>query len=222
MKNRYLAGVALAAMSLFSVQVAGAQDVYVNVFAGASLPGDWTFDEITPFFPVHDIISLNTGYVFGGAVGVGITDAMRAEIELSHAQWKSADSFYSSGEGGHHLPADGSVNATYVMANGWFDLKNDSAFTPYIGGGVGAAWLNGDVGFFGQDNGFGPSNRAALAYQLGAGVKFDVNEKVALDVAYRYKSIVGGKNDNLNATYSGFENADLNTHNIQVGLTYKF
>jgi opacity protein-like surface antigen len=220
MKNRYLASVALTAMSLYGAQVAQAQQAYVSVFAGGSVPGTLTFDD--SYGNTHYSLGLKTGYLIGGAVGVTIADALRVEIELSHAAWKAADTFHSSAEAGFDGPADGSVNATYVMANGWFDLDTGSAFTPYIGGGAGAAWLNGDVSFFGAANGFGAAQQAAFAYQVGGGVKFDVNENLALDVGYRFKSILNGKNDNLNVNNRDYINSDLNSHNIQVGLTYKF
>jgi hypothetical protein len=59
---------------------------------------------------------------------------------------------------------DGSVQTWALMANAWFDLKNDTEFTPYIGGGVGYAIskFQGGAVYDGVDGNF--------AWQMGVGV----------------------------------------------------
>ena len=75
---------------------------------------------------------------------------------------------------------DGSVQTWALMANAWFDLKNDTEFTPYIGGGVGYAIskFQGGAVYDGVDGNF--------AWQMGVGVNVAVSEETSLGVGYRY------------------------------------
>lgn len=75
---------------------------------------------------------------------------------------------------------EGSVQTWALMANAWFDLKNDTEFTPYIGGGVGYAISKFDGGavYDGVDGNF--------AWQMGVGVNVAVSEETSLGVGYRY------------------------------------
>lgn len=73
-----------------------------------------------------------------------------------------------------------------IMANVWFDLgANTGGMHPYIGGGLGWADAELDIGSFGSalsDSGF--------AYQFGIGVGFDMsNAGSRVNVEYRYFAI---------------------------------
>jgi opacity protein-like surface antigen len=74
----------------------------------------------------------------------------------------------------------GSVQTWALMANAWWDIKNDSRFTPYIGGGIGYAIskFHGGAVYDGVDGNF--------AWQLGVGVDVDVSEETSLGLGYRY------------------------------------
>lgn len=74
----------------------------------------------------------------------------------------------------------GSVQTWALMANAWFDLKNETEFTPYIGGGVGYAIskFKGGAVYDGVDGNF--------AWQMGVGVNVAVSEETSLGVGYRY------------------------------------
>lgn len=75
---------------------------------------------------------------------------------------------------------EGNVQTWALMANAWWDLDNDSAFTPYIGGGIGYAIskFNGGAVYDGVDGNF--------AWQMGVGVNVAVSEETSLGVGYRY------------------------------------
>jgi opacity protein-like surface antigen len=75
---------------------------------------------------------------------------------------------------------EGNVQTWALMANAWFDLTNDSQFTPYVGGGIGYAIskFNGGAVYSGVDGNF--------AWQLGAGVDVAVSDSTSLGVGYRY------------------------------------
>ena len=217
-----ISGVSLVAL-MGLASPAFSKDLYVTVFGGASLPSDLTFDGVG--IDQHYTLGLNTGYVAGGAIGMDVTDAVRAEIELSHAVWKSADSVTSVDSFGiaNTSAASGNVNATYLLANAWMDFDTGSILTPYLGGGVGLGWLSGDTIFGGGGNGFGTSTGAGFAFQVGTGVKVDLSENMALDVGYRFKDIVNASAHDLGgAGQPEFNNVSVSSHNLQIGLTVKF
>jgi opacity protein-like surface antigen len=216
-----ISGVSLVAL-MGLASPAFSKDLYITVFGGASLPRDLTFDGVG--IDQHYTLGLNTGYVAGGAIGMDVTDAVRAEIEISHAVWKSADSVTSVDSFGasNTSPASGNVNATYLLANAWMDFDTGSILTPYLGGGVGLGWLSGDT-IFGAPNGFGTSTGAGFAFQVGTGVKVDLSENMALDVGYRFKDIVNASAHDLGgAGQPEFNNVSVSSHNLQIGLTVKF
>ena len=59
---------------------------------------------------------------------------------------------------------------------------------PYIRGGLGIGWAN--INAFTDQQ---PANFSAsgLAFQIGAGLRFDLNENVSIDAGFRFKDIVG-------------------------------
>lgn len=218
-KNLYLLGAALGVMTLAAAPAYAADDLglYVSIFAGASFANDIDTDqESTPYS-----LDTKTGYLFGGIIGMNVTDAIRAEVELSHANWE-ADSVSLVTTTPTYIEtfADGDVKATFLLANAWFDFANDSSFTPYLGGGLGVAWADAKTTLGTSLNGYGPGEMG-FAFQLGGGVKMDLSDHVALDLGYRFKGIqnIDFEDDAGGNVYS---NGDVHSHNAQLGLTYSF
>ena len=225
MKNTLLAGVAAASLFVGSGQAhaadvmdtsaADSMGLYVSVFAGASFPRD----VVTDYYGSEYTVNLKTGYLLGGAVGMNVTDMIRGEVELSHSSWKG-DSYFDSTADATADPVDGNIKATYLLANLWVDIENDSSFTPYVGGGAGLGWADGNTTFNGNTFGYG-DGEMGFAFQVGAGLKFDLTENVLLDLGYRYKSIVNVDFDDSDGG-GIYRDADVNSHNVQLGLTFNF
>ena len=80
----------------------------------------------------------------------------------------------------------GGMNMLAVMFNGYYDFSTASAFTPYVGGGLGIAMIEAE--------GFGVAaipdvlddDDTVLAYQAMAGIGYDINEKTNIFAEYRY------------------------------------
>jgi opacity protein-like surface antigen len=223
-KSAILAAVSITAISLVSASamaadVAAPADMgfkpYVSVFAGASFLNDVNTIYDSPSAPYS--VKANTGYLLGGVIGLKWNKLLRTEIELSHSSW-NANSFKSSA--GALYPASGSISAAYLLGNVWLDVPTQSAFTPYVGGGLGVGWAWADVPFNGNKYGYG-SGGSAMAYQLGAGVKIAVSDQVDLDLGYRFKALssINFADRDGSGNYNG---ATLNSHNIQLGVTYQF
>lgn len=236
MKKSLLTACAAAALGLFAMQ-AHAADVtepapeesifYVSLFGGASFLDD--VDTLQDYDTGNDFsYSLNTktGYIVGGAIGARVWDPVRAEVELSYARWKADDYTGEILPGGTDFADEtsGHLSATYLLANLWIDIENDTAFTPYVGGGAGVAWVDASgIEFptglerYGYNNG-----EMGFAFQAGAGVHIGVAENIAIDVGYRFKGILdidfeGGEDDVID-----YEGGDLYSHNVQAGVIFGF
>lgn len=117
-------------------------------------------------------ISYGTGWQLGAAIGVGTENGIRLENELTYRQAPAK----SSSEDMHALA---------WMLNAWWDIRNGSRFTPYLGGGIGVA--RGSMASPGPVNNTG----SCVAYQLGGGVDFQLSKGWSLDLGYRHIGTVG-------------------------------
>lgn len=186
---------------------------YATFFAGGSFAsGDLT--ESIPDIPFSFTLEseLDAGFIVGGALGLSVYENLRGEIEFSYMQ---ADVKSVSGE---DISDYGFTSTGYnLLGNLWYDFENDTSFTPYLGAGVGYGYnVTGTDGYEYESSG--------LLYQLGAGVKFDVADSIALDVGYRYRVLA-----DASVTYNGEEPPDdfevktnAVNHIVQAGVTFGF
>lgn len=197
---------------------------YVSLFGGASLLEDLETVQHYDTRADYDYsLDLRSGYIVGGALGTRIADPLRAEVELSYARWK-ADRVAFQGDNPYNDDAAGHVSATYLLGNLWYDINTDTSFTPYVGGGAGAAWVDADTRF-GDDPDFGYSDgEMAFAFQLGGGLIFGLTQNISVDVGYRFKGALdvdldAQGEDNGIVPYDG---GDLYSHNLQGGVIVSF
>ena len=222
-KLSLLASVGASAVALLSAQAgAGDHPMYISMFGGGSFLNDVTSIKQESGGQNYSA-SFNTGYIIGGAFGVHVNDRLRGEIEMSHAGWSAKGFSGLTNDGGVTSTASGTLDATYLLANLWFDLPNNHAVTPYLGGGLGVGFVNANVLFnnFNHDDGY-TGGGTGLAFQIGGGLKKALTDKIDFDVGYRFKGITGinfGSLENSNQPYNG---ANLYSHNLQLGLTFKF
>lgn len=187
-------------------------DWYVSVFAG----GHQFQDVETDFYRDSYSVDFDTGFVAGFTVGKKISDTLRVEGELSFARSDANELDYYS----DIYSVDGDLDATYLLANVWYDFPTSGPLGYYAGGGIGAAKVEADTTFDGNSYGYGPGE-TKLAAQLGAGVTYDLSQSLALDMGYRYKYVadVDFDDNDGEGVYTG---ADVESHSLQVGLMYNF
>ncbi|MGB9081873.1 MAG: outer membrane beta-barrel protein [Desulfuromonadaceae bacterium] len=190
-----LAGVLLLA----STASAFAAGPYIGVAGGVSIVHD-SDDTIPGFY--KDTIGYDTGYGFNLSAGYSF-DGFRLEGEYGYktADVKDISGYSVSG-------VDASFNS--FMVNGYYDIKTNSAATPFIGAGLGL--INGEVDF----DGYGYTvDDTVLGYQLMAGVGFDLNKNVTLDVSYRLQGAASDfEKDGEKISYL--------SSNFYGGIRYKF
>lgn len=141
-------------------------------------------------------------------VGCQVTEHMRVEVTGGY-RFKSS---LTEAFGG--LDADLETYTGFV--NAFWDITNYNGFTPYLGGGVGVAYhrLTNVVLPAGSANG----SRADLAYNLTAGVSYDLTNNLKLDVAYRFTDLGFARSKGADPLTVD----DLQSHEIKVGVRYQF
>lgn len=232
MKKTLLVAVAAAALTLAAGQ-AQASDYapaaesggwYVSVFGGlafsASDPEGNYFGSTTYSFDV------DTGFIVGAAVGSTLwSENVRGEVEVSYLNQdvsgfdSVSDGYFSGGD------ADGDIGQWYLLANLWYDWHTDTGFTPYFGGGIGVGWANPNVDLEAPGGFVANFDEGTIGFagQLGAGVKWEFTDSVALDIGYRFKVLaatdfeISDSQECCNITSVDFYN-----HIVQVGLTVGF
>lgn len=103
------------------------------------------------------------------------------------------------------------ISSWSTMVNGIYEFMPNSSWHPFVGAGIGWAWLDGDFNAAGSKN-----SDNQFAYQGLAGVAYDLSTNWALKAQYRYFATLDtdlGPNN---------QDADYHNHSIMVGFTYKF
>lgn len=130
------------------------------------------------------------GYVAGAAIG-GKTKWARAELEGSFRE--------NDLEG---VAAGGQVKQTAIMLNAYWDIETGTRFTPYLGAGLGTAYV--DVDTTGGDDNW------EFAYQGMAGANFAIDPRWTVGAEYRY----------FGTTEVG--STDINNHAVLGNVRYAF
>ena len=180
LKSAVLAGVVILPMGAASQ--AADQDPYVpsetSTMSGFYLRGD-----VGASFLNWSGGNNDTAVVGGGGVGYKAGDFLRMDVTLDHT------SDYTIAPGS-------TINTTALMGNVYLDWSNGSAFTPYVGAGIGYGWVSGPV-------------NDGLALGLAAGVAVDLTNNLAVDVGYRFRDI-------------GSSSPHVEEHQVTAGLRFKF
>jgi len=169
---------------------------YVSGSVGLGMAGD--FKEPALGF----VYGVDSGFAVNGAVGYDF-DGYRVEGAVGYQE--------------NHYSDSDTLGATLltVMANGYYDFKTSGKIKPYVMAGLGIAHINAD------DN---PGvttpwlDETYFAWQLGAGVGYEVSSNVTIDVGYRYLKPEGI--DCPNPDY--LTGVSWESHNILAGIRYKF
>lgn len=135
-------------------------------------------------------------------------DFLRTELELG---WnKDFSKTYSEGDG-----YKASFKTKTALLNAYYDIFTKGGLTPYVGAGIGLSHLNARVA---EEKLSGNS----FAWQVGAGVAYNLTNNLALDIGYRYMDY-GNVSKNTSDEYgTGKLKAKLKTNEVLAGLRYTF
>ena len=239
---RTLAALAVGAMALGLVSTANAQTGwYVGVGGGAVImqdpTTDITFSNRTLFNRIGAAgvltdpqfkAQMDTGWVANLSAGYSglFIPQIRVEGEVAYrsngvnkiTESPAAFPCFSTGCGG-----TGHIDSLAFMANGYYDFLNSSAFTPYIGGGIGGAEVYGHkVGITSPFNFTFSAHDWEFAYQGIAGVRYNLNPNWDIHLDYRYFATLDPK-FTINFFGTKFnQSTQYHTHNIMLGIAYHF
>ena len=116
-------------------------------------------------------------------------------------------------------PVKATVSASTLMFNVYYDLPAMHAFTPYVGAGIGMAFvgLEGTTFTNGAVVRVPDSDQTNFAWSLMAGVATDIGRGMKLDIGYRYLDM-GDISAANSATGYKLKVDDISEHQFKVGL----
>ncbi|MCB9988668.1 MAG: outer membrane beta-barrel protein [Rhodospirillales bacterium] len=213
MKSLVVSG--LMAVSLLSCGgMAHAEDY--NLYVGAR--GDIAFPSDS------DVKGAATGQVeYGFSSGAGVvlgwqpaaldTDSGDVRVELEG----SYHAFGLDRVRANNNPDD-DMTATTIMGNVYYDMHTGSAFTPYIGAGIGEAFVKFPTGK-GLTN--TDDSDTGLAYQAMAGVSYTPESMPQTDwsIGYKYLAL---ENPSFASAGGGVKLDPVHESAIEVGVRYHF
>lgn len=114
------------------------------------------------------------------------------------------------------------VDSQTLFVNAYYDIATGTAFTPYVGGGLGMAWnhtkATGTVIATGATQDYRKTTDS-FAWNLGAGCAYDLSANWKLNAGYRYMDLGKVKwGDSATSLTSN----DITAHEITLGLRYQF
>jgi opacity protein-like surface antigen len=132
----------------------------------------------------------------------------------------------------------GNLSSMVALFNGYVDLGTWNCLTPYIGAGIGYA-SNRISGLTDQGIVTGPGVSAAtlgtagggtksgVAWALMAGLGYEVNKNLTLEVGYRYLNLgeaQSGRIQNafLPESYGPLKAKEVDSHDIKIGMRWNF
>ena len=190
---------------------------YVSAFGGGAFMEDYTVSSAA-FGGITNTLETDAGFIVGGAAGLEFMPGWRGEIEVSYWQ-VDPDSWTNAGFVGAGL--NGHVSSVNVLANVWYDIELNTIVEPYLGGGIGIGFVDGDlsttngigVQFDGDDTGF--------AYQVGAGLKFALSPMMDIDIGYRFRGVTDVQFTAGPGLGIPWSSDSINVHTVQGSLIMK-
>lgn len=170
-----------AAFAQNAAQNASQNGFYLRAGAGVSfvnaLEQDFTYNPTVPFvgvvLPAGQTVDVDSGFVAAAAIGFDYADGIRTELEYRYATSSIAN---ATGLVVGPAIVNDDLNAHFILSNFYYDFQNSSALTPFIGLGVGGAFVENE---FAQRD-------AALAYQGRVGASVALNGGYSIDAEYIY------------------------------------
>lgn len=178
-------GVAGLSTPVAAQDEAAVGSVYVRAGLGYSFVGDWnqdfTYNPDAVFAmapPTGQTIENGDGLIFAGAIGFDYTEGIRTELEYRYAATEFDSVTLADPVLGPTtaVTVNDDIAGHFLMSNFYFDFNNASRFTPFIGGGVGGAFMENE----------NAQRDAALALQARAGVSYEMGGGFMADVEYVY------------------------------------
>jgi opacity protein-like surface antigen len=176
-----------------------------------------------------DFGKLKGAFSVGGGVGYKVSKYFRTDLT---ADYWAKSKFTGQTSDATTVSVDTSnFSALLLLANAYVDLGTWNRITPYVGAGIGGAYVKWDDlnnSFPGVNDRHRGAKEWRFAYALMAGASYCLTNNLDLDVGYRFSRINGGKMFSYADSSAGGPGAGpgfdrgLNTHEVRGGLRYSF
>lgn len=158
--------------------------------------------------------TMNPSGDFGVGVGYQFNNGLRSDVTVDY-------STPSTISGTAVFPQSTRVSMLRTMVNAYVDIGNYDGFTPYVGGGFGFTNFNtSDENINGQPMGIGGASTLHGSFALMAGVSYQIQPNMLLDVGYRFVEDGNARTADAGNGYIGYNT--MNSHEIRAGLRYLF
>ncbi|MGJ3522700.1 outer membrane protein [Nitratidesulfovibrio sp. D1] len=138
--------------------------------------------------------------------------------------WQYTSPVYGDFTGPTSVRMKNSLRLQTLMLNAWWDIDTGTAFTPYIGGGLGCAFgelKSTATDVEGNEDTNASDNFANFAWSLGGGLGYAVTEHWTVDLGYRY--INAGDHEMEYDNGGNYVKIDrIDAHDIMLSLRYTF
>jgi len=207
-------------------------------------------------YPFTHKIGSKADNAFGGALAVGYDFNKKFQVpvrtELEYAVFSEVSGKKSSqysdfaGLGMWTPPVNVSVKQKLqvqtLFVNTYYDFRNSTPITPYIGAGLGMAFINSKGNFTFDDGVFDPAEHIGIsmgsktstnfAWNIGAGVAYDITDYISLDLGYRFAGLGKAETKSASGDNGWPVNPDILTakaktrdvymHQVMLGLRFTF
>ncbi|MBA4206017.1 outer membrane protein [Pannonibacter phragmitetus] len=176
---------------------------------------------------------MNDTVVIGAGIGYKFNDYLRSDLTFDYepsAKYTGHAPCNDPCASPGYSRETSNIDVWTLMLNGYLDVGTWNGFTPYVGAGVGAAYVNvRDTKSF-NPNGVntsydGSSGKWNFAWALMAGTSYAVTPNWDIDLGYRYKNLGEARSVQLNNVGTGqsrIKYKDLAAHEIRLGVRYNF
>lgn len=249
LKRVLLAGAALVATASGAMAggdlYGGVKDAPVQVSRSWYLRGDfgWAWqnaDSLTVYHPTLASSGVDDTWTIGGGVGRYFGRGFRGDVTY---EWRGNTDFTADSTACCSTSTRFSMRSQAVLANLYYDFRPGQRFNPYVGAGIGAAYVDtsggsypnntcGCVPYVGKDQwNFAWALMAGVSMRLDRGTRYagGIKDSVTytepgrlhLDLGYRYLNlgeVATGPNSWDNRP--GPKTDSLDAHEFRVGLRY--
>ena len=198
--------------------------VYVGANYGVGIANKFDYDEEL------DTVRPKNSRIFGLSLGYKFNDNIRAELAFNrfHKFKYENNDCEKDPEGtvarNHY---NQKISSNNLFANFYFDVNKFGQFTPYLNAGFGISKNKaGDFTNFAYEEGGNPGTRevyykknskSKFAWNIGAGIAYNVNNKVSLDlINYKYYNL--GQVATEKDEDGDYFKSNLKVHNVSTGI----
>ena len=226
MRKSTMLALALASTAFAATPAAATTDNagYFGIEAGLWFPSDTDIevDSDDDFFDYDLDIEHKMGFD-GDIIGGYDFGQFRAELELAYKSAGLDGVEADFGDGSIEVDADGDVSVWSIMGNVLWNPTFSDRWDAYLGGGIGWAWTKFEPDFEGDEGDDFKDN--AFAWQLIAGVGYQISDSIELGLKYRYFQTKFSTSDDIDVG-DGFVDVDIDgqihTHSLLASVIFGF